>query len=77
MFEKTASRHCGETTRLIHGKQVFIFMEDGINKRHIRLDPRRTAPQKQLAVFQDNIGFDPPAVDKNPPGLKPAPPIGQ
>lgn len=75
-FKKAASRECRKSTRLGHGKQVFIFVEDGVNKRRIRLIPGRATPQEQLSIFQDGVGFYRPVINKYLAGLQTVLPIG-
>jgi hypothetical protein len=75
VFKKAAAWQCRKSTRLRHGEQVFVFVEDGIGKRHIRFIPGRTAPQKQLPIFQDSAGSGLPAVNKYLAGIQAALPI--
>ena len=76
VFKKAAAGECRKSARLGHGKQVFIFVEDGISKRSIRLIPGRAAPQKRLPIFQNEAGRDSPVINIYLAGLKTALPVG-
>ena len=76
VFEKAAGGKCRKSAGLGHGNQVFIFVEDAIIKRHIRLIPGRATVQKQLPGFEDGLGYDLPVIDKYEAGLQAVLPNG-
>ena len=76
VFEKAAGGKCRKSTGLGHGNQVFIFVEDEVSKRHIRLIPGRATVEKQLSDFEDGVGCDRPVIDKYPAGFQAALPDG-